>query len=55
MNSALWIDFSIVVDWLCFCLFSNDKLINYALLAEYGTHHRLGKIGDGIRICKFKQ
>jgi len=23
------------------------------LLTEYGTHHRLGKIGDGIRLCKF--
>lgn len=21
--------------------------------AEYGTSHKLGKIGDGIRICKF--
>lgn len=21
-------------------------------LIEYGTSHRLGKIGDGIRICK---
>lgn len=22
------------------------------LYAEYGTHHHLGKIGDGIRLCK---
>ena len=30
--------------------FSNIRICNFA--AEYGTSHKLGKIGDGIRLCK---